>query len=129
MTAVNWNYSGKFITIEGKQIFVLDQGDKPGTLVILHGYQTSSYDYHRIIPELTKYFRVIVHDHLGFVFSDKPDSLNYSLIDQADIALQLWHKLGVKSASILAHDYDTSIAKEILAIKNHNLIPLRINIY
>lgn len=127
MTAENWKNKGKFVTIENKKIFVIDEGDKPGTLVILHGYPTSSYDYHRIIPELTKYFRVIVHDHLGFGFSDKPDALTYSLIDQADIALQLWHKLGLKSVSILAHDYGTSIAKEILARKNNNLIPIRIH--
>lgn len=69
----------------------------------------------------------MVHNHLGFGFSDKPDSLTYSLIDQANVALELWRKLGLKQVSILAHDYGTSIAKEILARKNHNLIPLKIN--
>ena len=69
----------------------------------------------------------MVHDHLGFGFSDKPDSLTYSLIDQADVALELWRKLGLKKVSILAHDYGTSIAKEILARRNHNLIPLKIH--
>ena len=57
---------------------------------------------------------------------DKPDSLTYSLIDQADIALQLWNKMGLKEVSILAHDYGTSVAKELLSRKNHNLIPLKI---
>ena len=128
MTAQNWKEKGSFVTIDDKKIFVIDEGrDKPGTLVILHGYPTSSYDYYRVIPELAHYFRIVIHDHLGFGFSDKPDSLTYSLIDQADIALKLWSKLGLKSVSILAHDYGTSIAKEILARKNHNLIPLRIN--
>ncbi len=128
MTAQNWKEKGSFITVDGKKIFVIDEGkDKPGTLVILHGYPTSSYDYCRVIPELTHYFRIVVHDHLGFGFSDKPDSLTYSLIDQADIALKLWTKLGLKSVTILAHDYGTSIAKEILARKNHNLIPIKIN--
>jgi pimeloyl-ACP methyl ester carboxylesterase len=127
MTAENWKDKGKFVTIDNKKIFVIDEGNNPGTLVILHGYPTSSYDYCRVIPELSHYFRIIIHDHLGFGFSDKPDSLTYSLIDQADIALKLWSKLGLKSVSILAHDYGTSIAKEILARKNHNLIPIRIN--
>jgi pimeloyl-ACP methyl ester carboxylesterase len=127
MTAENWKDKGKFVTIENKKIFVIDEGDQLETLVILHGYPTSSYDYYRIIPELSNYFRIIIHDHLGFGFSDKPDSLTYSLIDQADIALQLWSKLGLKNITILAHDYGTSIAKEILARKNHNLIPIKIN--
>lgn len=128
MTAQNWKEKGSFVTIDDKKIFVIDEGgQKAGTLVILHGYPTSSYDYYRVIPELSYYFRIVIHDHLGFGFSDKPDSLTYSLIDQADIALKLWAKLGLKSVTILAHDYGTSIAKEILARKNHNLIPLRIN--
>lgn len=129
MTAENWKNKGKFVTINNKQVFVIDEneGKHVATLVILHGYPTSSYDYHRIIPQLSHYFRIVIHDHLGFGFSDKPDSLTYSLIDQADIALQLWQKLGLKSVTLLAHDYGTSIAKEILARKNHNLIPLKIN--
>ena len=127
MTADNWKNKGKFVTINNKKVFVIDEGDHLDTLVILHGYPTSSYDYYRVIPELSHYFRIVIHDHLGFGFSDKPDSLTYSLIDQADVALQLWSKLGLKRVSILAHDYGTSIAKEILARKNHNLIPIKIN--
>ena len=127
MTAENWKKLGKYVTINDKRIFVIDTGDHPETLVILHGYPTSSYDYFRVIPELAHYYRIVGHDHLGFGFSDKPDSLTYSLIDQADVALELWRKLGLKQVSILAHDYGTSIAKEILARKNHNLIPLKIN--
>jgi pimeloyl-ACP methyl ester carboxylesterase len=126
MTADNWKSRGKFYTIAGKKIFVVDEGSSLQTIVILHGYPTSSFDYSRILPELSKHYRVIIHDHLGFGFSDKPKSYTYSLIDQADFALQLWHKMGLKEVTILAHDYGASVAKEILARKNHNLIPLKI---
>jgi pimeloyl-ACP methyl ester carboxylesterase len=126
MTADNWKSRGKFYTISDKKIFVIDEGSSLQTIVILHGYPTSSYDYSKILPELSKHYRVIIHDHLGFGFSDKPKSYTYSLIDQADFALQLWHKMGLKEVTILAHDYGTSVAKEILARKNHNLIPLKI---
>jgi pimeloyl-ACP methyl ester carboxylesterase len=96
ITSDNWKERGKFYTISNKQIFVIDEGEYAETIVILHGYPTSSYDYSRVLPELTKHFRVVIHDHLGFGFSDKPDSLTYSLIDQADIALQLWNKWDLK---------------------------------
>ena len=126
MTAQDWKEKGKYITISGKKVFVIDEGTSSNTLVILHGYPTSSYDYFRVLPELAKYFRVVVHDHLGFGFSEKPDTLTYSLIDQADVALQIWHKLGLKNVTVLAHDYGISIAQEILARRNNNLIPLKI---
>tara|TARA_B110000091_G_scaffold211140_1_gene255216 strand:+ start:3795 stop:4673 length:879 start_codon:yes stop_codon:yes gene_type:complete len=126
MTAENWKSSGKFYSILNKNIFVIDEGTSKDVLVILHGYPTSSFDYLKVLPELSKHYRVIIHDHLGFGFSDRPDSFTYSLIDQADFALQLWHKMGLKEVTILAHDYGTSVAKEILARKNHNLIPIKI---
>tara|TARA_B100000795_G_C22799919_1_gene441287 strand:- start:301 stop:1179 length:879 start_codon:yes stop_codon:yes gene_type:complete len=126
MTAENWKSRGKFYSILNKNIFVIDEGTSKDVLVILHGYPTSSFDYEKVLPELSKHYRVIIHDHLGFGFSDKPDSYTYSLIDQADFALQLWNKMGLKEVTILAHDYGTSVAKEILARKNHNLIPIKI---
>jgi pimeloyl-ACP methyl ester carboxylesterase len=126
MTAENWKSRGKFFSILNKNIFVIDEGKSKDVLVILHGYPTSSFDYEKVLPELSNRYRVVIHDHLGFGFSDKPDSYTYSLIDQADFALQLWHKMGLKEVTILSHDYGTSVAKEILARKNHNLIPIKI---
>ncbi len=126
MTAENWKSRGKFYSVLNKNIFVIDEGTSKDVLVILHGYPTSSFDYIKVLPELSKHYRVVIHDHLGFGFSDKPVSYSYSLIDQADFALQLWHKMGLKEVTILSHDYGTSVAKEILARKNHNLIPIKI---
>ncbi|MBT7816410.1 Pimeloyl-ACP methyl ester carboxylesterase [Polaribacter sp. Hel1_33_78] len=126
MTTLNWKDRGTFYSVSNKKIFVIDEGTSKDVLVILHGYPTSSFDYEKILPELSKHYRVIIHDHPGFGFSDKPDSLTYSLIDQADFALQLWYKMGLKEVTILAHDYGTSVAKEILARKNHNQITIKI---
>ena len=127
MTAENWKSRGKFYSILNKNIFVIDKGTSKETLVILHGYPTSSYDYYKVLPELSKHYRVIIHDHLGFGFSDKPIDYSYSLIEQADVALQLWKQLGVTNVTLLAHDYGTSIATEILARHNKQQIDLQID--
>ena len=95
-------------------------------MVILHGYPTSSYDYYKVLPELSKHYRVIIHDHLGFGFSDKPLDYSYSLLDQADLALQLWQQLGVKKTHLLAHDYGTSVATEIIARNNNHELTIEI---
>lgn len=126
MKAFEWKKKGSFYTLEGNSIFVIDEGNSEDVLVILHGYPTSSYDYYKILPELSKKYRVIIHDHLGFGFSDKPLNYSYSLIEQADIALQLWKKLNLKKVTLLAHDYGTSIATEILARQNTEQISLKI---
>ena len=127
MKSEDWKNKGKFSTVFGRKIFVINTGENKETLAILHGYPTSSYDYYKVLPELSKKYNVIIHDHLGFGFSDKPLEYSYSLVEQADVALQLWKQLGLKKITLLAHDYGTSVATEILARHNKQQIDLEIN--
>ena len=134
MTANDWKSKGEFITVNDRKLFVIDtssffssEDQVPSkTMVVLHGYPTSSYDYYKVLPELSKHYRVIIHDHLGFGFSDKPLDYSYSLLDQADLALQLWQQLGVKKVHLLAHDYGTSVATEIIARNNNHELTIEI---
>jgi len=134
MTANEWKSKGEFITVNDRKLFVIDTSsffsteDKvpTETMVVLHGYPTSSYDYYKVLPELSKHYRVIIHDHLGFGFSDKPLDYSYSLLDQADVALQLCQQLGVKKVHLLAHDYGTSVATEIIARNNNHELTIEI---
>jgi pimeloyl-ACP methyl ester carboxylesterase len=88
--------------------------DKP-TLLLLHGFPTSSLDWHLIYPSLEQKFSVIMFDMLGFGLSDKPFDHVYSMVEQADIAEDLLVSLGVTTYHILAHDYGDSVAQELLA--------------
>ena len=134
MTSNEWKSKGKFITVNNNQIFVIDSHDTSykedydtqKSMVVLHGYPTSSFDYYKVLPELSKTYRIILHDHLGFGFSDKPKDVNYSLVKQADIALELWRQLGLKKIYLFAHDYGTSVATEILARHNANELTIEI---
>lgn len=116
MNLKDWKQKGKFIEVNGHQLFYIDTEEtvKPA-LFILHGYPSASYDYHAVLSVFAKKFRVIIHDHLGFGFSDKPLDYSYTLTDQTSIILQFWEQLGIKNGHILAHDYGTSVATEILA--------------
>ena len=134
MTVNEWKSKGEFITVNDRKLFVIDtssffstEDQVPSkTMVILHGYPTSSYDYYKVLPELSKNYRVILHDHLGFGFSDKPKDVYYSLIEQADMALELWRQLGLKKIYLFAHDYGTSVATEIIARHNANELDIEI---
>ena len=45
------------------------------------------------------------------------------MADQADMALALWRKLGVKSAHLVAHDMGDSVLTEILSRRDRNMLP------
>ncbi|WP_251359532.1 alpha/beta fold hydrolase [Kangiella sp. TOML190] len=130
MDAQAWFELGSYHTVNGHRLFVIDTDPSNGSglpnLCILHGFPTSSYDYWKALPFLRQHFRVIIHDHLGFGFSDKPKNYSYSLFEQTDIAQQLWQQLNISESFVLAHDYGTSVLTEILARDNAGKFPISI---
>lgn len=122
-----WRDRGRHLSIFGRSVFVVEAGprDAPAILV-LHGFPTCSLDFRSVLTPLAARHRVIVHDHLGFGLSDKPIDYSYSLLEQAEVALAVWRALGVRSGHVLAHDYGTSVATELVARRERGGLPLEI---
>ena len=59
--------------VAGLRLFYREAGDpsKP-TIVLLHGFPSSSYEFHDLIPRLADRFHVIAPDYPGMGFSDAP---------------------------------------------------------
>ena len=72
-------------------------------LLILHGFPTSSFDFHRVVDRLAVNRRVLFFDMLGYGLSDKPD-LAYTFSLQADIATAFVHELGIDAVHQSPHD-------------------------
>lgn len=121
-----WESEGKYLKVNGHKVFVIDKGNSEKTIAVLHGFPSCSYDYYAVLPIWAKQYRVIIHDHLGFGLSDKPQNYSYSLIEQADMALALWQQLGLESVHLVAHDYGTSVATELIARYNMGYEPVRL---
>lgn len=134
----SWFDRGKFLEINGRQIFTIDEGAEESsggsalpekeTIVFIHGFPTASWDWVKLWPELTQHYRCIAMDLLGFGFSDKPKNYNYSIIEQADIVeaivqekvvkQKIVQKNGSKKFHVLSHDYGDTVAQELLARQN-----------
>jgi pimeloyl-ACP methyl ester carboxylesterase len=109
-----WEDSGRYITHDGHRIFVLDTNSHPGrTIFVLHGFPSSSFDWHLVVPELAKRARVVTFDFLGFGLSDKPDQ-PYSLFDQAAIAEAVAADCGIEECVLVSHDMGDTVAAELL---------------
>ena len=112
-----WFAGGNYYTHPtGRRLFFRRDGaaGRP-VLLALHGFPTSSYDWHAIWPGLTARFDVIAPDLLGHGFSDKPKRYRYSVFEQADLVQGLLTALGVREAHVLSHDYGDTITQELLA--------------
>ncbi|MCW8875808.1 MAG: alpha/beta hydrolase [Kangiellaceae bacterium] len=123
ITTQQWLEKGSFFEYGQYQIFFIDSGNhtpkiQKETLLLLHGFPTSSWDWHMLWPDLIRKFRVITLDFIGYGFSDKPTKHKYSFFEQADIVESLLHSLEISNYNILAHDYGDTVAQELLARDN-----------
>ena len=113
----NWRHAGKIFNWNGHRIFYRE-GGRGDALLLLHGFPTASWDWHKVWPVLEEKFHLIAPDFLGFGFSDKPRGYDYTIARQADMAEELVSCLGIKGFHVLAHDYGDTVAQELLARHN-----------
>lgn len=125
-----WRARGQIVRVFDHDVFLIDEPARaaaPATaIVVLHGYPTSSLDLRPALPQLSERRRVVVHDHLGFGLSERPGNYDYTLIDQAEHAIGVWRALGIERAHLVAHDYGTSVATELIARRERGLLPIEL---
>jgi pimeloyl-ACP methyl ester carboxylesterase len=115
-----WRDGGRWLPTDAGNIFIRSAsspaapGDAP-TMLLLHGFPSSSYDFRSLIPWL-RHRPWLALDFLGFGLSDKPRPHRYSLLEQADIVQAVVRNAAAGSPVLLiAHDMGTSVATELLA--------------
>lgn len=121
LTTEKWRDAGEYSVHEnddGTEVevfYVEENADADETVVLVHGFPTSSWDWTKVWERLAEEYHVVALDMVGFGFSDKPPGYPYSLFDQADLHEELLDELGVETAHILAHDYGDTVGQELLA--------------
>jgi pimeloyl-ACP methyl ester carboxylesterase len=108
-----WMAAGRFAQVDGTDVWYRATGKGPW-LVCFHGFPTSSWDWHRLLPLLRRRHRVLVFDFPGYGLSAKPVSRSYSILRQCDVAEALLANLQVRDFDLLAHDMGDSVACELL---------------
>ncbi len=114
MTFQDWPKKAKFFNYKNHKIAYWEEGEGPA-LLLIHGFPTSSWDWHKTWSSLTGKFRVIALDMIGFGYSAKPKDYTYSITDQARLHEALMDHLGIRQAHLFVHDYGVSVAQEMLA--------------
>jgi aminoacrylate hydrolase len=84
-------------------------------LLLVPGLGGVGAGFFKQIPELAKYFRVIVHDHRGCGQSDKP-LMKYSVEQMTQDVLRLMDALKIERAHLLGHSTGGAIG-QIIAIE------------
>lgn len=110
------NVSYRTITIEGVDIFYREAGDpnKP-TILLLHGFPTSSHMFRNLMPELADEYHLIAPDYPGYGFSSMPaiDAFDYSFDNVARLMGKFVDAVGIDKFSMYLMDYGAPIGFRI----------------
>ncbi|WP_058187270.1 alpha/beta fold hydrolase [Terracidiphilus gabretensis] len=112
-------------TVRGLKMFYREAGSKDlPTIVLLHGFPSSSHMFRDLIPQLAEKFHIIAPDYIGFGYSDAPSvsDFEYTFDNLAEYVDEfLFSALGLKKFSIYVQDYGAPIGYRI-AFKHQDAI-------
>ncbi|MBW8034237.1 MAG: alpha/beta hydrolase [Planctomycetes bacterium] len=115
-----FNTQHKTIEVEGLDIYYREAGPEGAcTILLLHGFPTSSHMFRNLIPAMSDKFHVIAPDYPGFGNSSMPtvDEFDYTFDHLAEIIDSFTEKAGLEKYSIYMMDYGAPVGYR-LAVKH-----------
>lgn len=103
-------------TVNGHQIFYREAGDPANpTIVLLHGFPSSSHQYRNLINDLSDEFHLIAPDYPGFGASDfpSPEEYTYSFDSFADTIDGFLEQRGIDAYGLFIQDYGAPVGMRI----------------
>jgi pimeloyl-ACP methyl ester carboxylesterase len=109
------------ITVDGQTIYYREAGDKDNapTILLLHGFPTSSHMFRNLIPALADKFHLVAPDYPGFGYSSMPaaDKFEYTFDHLAEIVDKFVNQIGIERYSLYVMDYGAPVGYR-LAVKH-----------
>jgi len=103
-------FTSHFLNLGDCHLHYIDEGPRDASIVVmLHGNPTWSFYWRTLIPGLSQNHRVIVPDHIGCGWSDKPQVYPYTLEQHIRNLEALLENLQVRSLSLVMHDWGGAI--------------------
>jgi pimeloyl-ACP methyl ester carboxylesterase len=100
------------IEADGLTVFYREAGpaDAP-TVLLLHGFPTSSFQYRELIPRLADRYRVIAPDLPGFGFTEVPEERQYEYTFDAlaNTILAFTNAMHLKRYALYVFDYSAPV--------------------
>ncbi|MET0319290.1 MAG: alpha/beta hydrolase [Duganella sp.] len=110
--------SYRTIDVDGVNIFYREAGPQHApTLLLLHGFPTSSQMFRNLIPLLADRYHVIAPDYPGYGQSDMPsmDSYTYSFDHLAHTIDRFTAALGIDRYALYVQDYGAPVGYRLAA--------------
>ncbi|MGA0532806.1 alpha/beta fold hydrolase [Hansschlegelia sp. KR7-227] len=113
--------------IDDVGVFYREAGPKDApTIVLLHGFPTSSRQYEALIPLLATRYHIIAPDYPGFGQSDAPEpsAFPYTFDHLAKVMDDLLVRLKINRYSLYMHDYGAPVGFRMMLAHPERLVAL-----
>jgi len=114
----------KTIEVRGIKIFYREAGDpKKPTLLLLHGFPSSSHMYRELIPLLARDFHLVAPDYPGAGFSEHPPAEKFSATFEglADVMAEFAVRVGLKTYVLYMQDFGGPVGFR-MALRNPDAV-------
>jgi pimeloyl-ACP methyl ester carboxylesterase len=108
----------KYVKIDGLDIFYREAGKRDApTILLLHGFPTSSHMFRNLIPALSDRFHLIAPDYPGYGYSSMPSvkEFDYTFDRLAEVMEKFIREVGLKKFSLYLMDYGAPVGYRIAA--------------
>jgi uncharacterized peroxidase-related enzyme len=108
------------VAVDGLEIFYREAGSpKKPTVLLMHGFPTSSHMFRELIPALASDYHVIAPDYPGFGQSSAPDvtKFTYTFDHLADVMEHFLKQIGCTRFALFMQDYGSPVGFRI-AVKH-----------
>ena len=117
-----WPFLPNFFDGNGFLMHYVDEGPRQANpIILLHGEPTWGYLYRKFIPELSKSYRVIVPDMMGFGKSETPQDKEYTLKTHVENLCSLIDHLKLTNITFVGQDWGGPITAAY-SIRNLNKV-------
>lgn len=97
-------FAHNYLSVDGAQLHYIDEGQGE-VILFVHGTPSWSFEFRNVIKYLSKKYRCIALDHIGFGLSDKPAGYDYSIQNHTATLLKLINHLQLNQFTMLVHDF------------------------
>jgi len=102
----------KTVEIDGQTVSYKEAGSRDSpTILLLHGFPTSSHMFRNLIPALEDDFHLVAPDYIGYGKSSMPlvDEFDYTFKNQTNIVEKFTESLELEKYSMYVMDYGAPI--------------------
>lgn len=106
----------RVVQVDDRFVSYVEQGTGE-PVILIHGIPTWGYLWHGIMPTLSREYRALIPDLLGFGYSDKSDRFDRSIHAQALMMERWMDALEIGTAMVVAHDIGGGVGLRLATLR------------